>query len=169
MSVIVSHRITESTSSCVSAGTTPGWSCRQTSSPILLLLTQRCLNASGNLICFLQMRRAPTSTMSPKRISSFSYSAMETSSSAWGNYFFNNSNNNNCFITYKLYIIKTINNNRIKNVTTTANNNNNNYFYYYLWVLIIFVLIINELPAWGNQLFKIKKPLFSNWTFILKF
>lgn len=77
-------RTTESTSSCGSAGMTPGWSFHQTSSPILWPLTPRCSSVCGNLTCSLPMRRAPTSTTSLRRISSCSYSGMETFSLAWG-------------------------------------------------------------------------------------
>lgn len=88
LSVVVPHRITESTSSCGSAGTTRGWSYRRTSSPILSPLIPRCSNVSGNLTCSSPTRRAPTFTTSPKRIFSSSFSVMETSSSVWGNEFY---------------------------------------------------------------------------------
>lgn len=88
LSVVVPHRITESTSSCGSAGTTRGWSYRRTSSPILSPLIPRCSNVSGNLTCSSPTRRAPTFTTSPKRIFSSSSSVMETSSSVWGNEFY---------------------------------------------------------------------------------
>lgn len=78
------RRTTEWTSSCGSAGTTPGWSFRQTSSPILWPSTQRCSNVCGNRTCSSPTRRAPTSTMSLRRIFSCSYSGMEMFSLVWG-------------------------------------------------------------------------------------
>lgn len=87
LSVIEPNRITESTSSCGSAGMTPGWSCHRTSSLILSLLIPRCSNVSGNLTCSLQTKRAQTFTMLPRRTFSFSSSVMEMSSSVWGNHF----------------------------------------------------------------------------------
>lgn len=78
------HRTTELTSSCGSAGTTPGWSFHQISSPILWLSTPKCLNVCGNLTCSSPTRRAPTSMTSPRRTSSCLYSGMETFWLVWG-------------------------------------------------------------------------------------
>lgn len=81
---VVPDRITESTSSCGSAGTTRGWSCRRTSSPTRSLSIPRCSSVCGSPTCSSPTRRAPTSTTSPRRTYSSSFSAMETSSSVWG-------------------------------------------------------------------------------------
>lgn len=84
VSVVVPNRITESTSSCGSAGTTPGWSCRMTSSPTRSPSIPRCSSVCGSPTCSSPTRRAPTFTTSPRRTYSSSFSVMETSSSVWG-------------------------------------------------------------------------------------
>lgn len=87
-SFLVPYRITESTSSCGSAGTIPGWSYRRTSSPIRSPSIPRCSNAFGSPTCSSPTRRAPTFMTSPRRTFSSSFSVMEMSSSAWGNEFY---------------------------------------------------------------------------------
>lgn len=73
------HRTTGSTSSCVSAGTIPGWSCQTTSSPTPLLSTPKCSSVSGSLTCSSLTRRVLTFMTSRRKTSFSSSSAMEMS------------------------------------------------------------------------------------------
>lgn len=94
------NRITESTSSCGSVGTTPGWSFRRILNPIPWLLILGCSSVSGNLTCSLPMKKAPTFTTWPRTTSFFSYFVTVTFSSAWGNDYKNKKEKKKCLINF---------------------------------------------------------------------
>lgn len=78
-------RITVLIYSCASAGMTHGYGCQLILSLIHWLLIQKCSSACGNQICFSPMKKVQIFTTLHRKTYSCSFSAMETSSSAWGN------------------------------------------------------------------------------------
>lgn len=81
---LIVARTTVWTSSCVSGGTTRGWSSRRTSKEKRWRWTPRYSSVCGNQTCSSPTRNTPTSMTSRKTTSCYLSSGTETFSSAWG-------------------------------------------------------------------------------------